>query len=563
MESVQASEALDARRVAALGPRRAIEAIAASRRTALVLLDRGARVGEIWLDRGRVLCSTELVDAAASLAELLAWPSPHVTVVPGARRAGPCVAIPVAVVLQRADEVSEERLAMLSMLADPTEIHAVVGGAVAREGDVHERTVLEAIARGASPFAIVPVGHGRIEIGDAILRLLRRRAIARVAPPDARRASERPTQPGSSAPSGPIARLLGWARSSFGGQAPSSQPPPPRAERVTRPSCPAPGWRASEERDLGLASMPPPDADWTVSPWDRDRVAMGTTATTVADRMVAALSLEMLSVDASIEPLLGRIREVVQRGLEDVPPISPLPASLRAAIVSEATAREVATMIEGDRELATAVLREGSAAAFGRAPESLEHAVFRIGLARVHRLAVTPLVRLPVFEARSLGPRATRIRVACQLAAHLAAELAPLPSREDCFLAGLTHGLGRLYMATLADRSPNVSPAVLEELACDYQSSIGVLLTARWGFGRNVALAVGAHADEAPLALDGSEGASAAATLRAAQIVACAMTAETPVPEARIARALNLRADVNVETGPLLDRARALLVELR
>ncbi|MBN8616497.1 MAG: HDOD domain-containing protein, partial [Deltaproteobacteria bacterium] len=507
--------------------------------------------------------STELVDAAASLAELLAWPSPHVTVVPGARRPGPCVAIPVAVVLQRADEVSEERLAMLSMLADPTEIHVAAPGAVERPGDVHERSVLEAIGRGVSPFAIVPMGHGRLEIGDAILRLLRRRAIVRLAPTEARRASERPTQPGSSAPSGPIARLIGWARSSFGAQAPLSEAPPPPSERVTRPSCPAPGWRASEERDLGIARVPPPDTEWTVSPWDRDRAAIGTTATTVADRMVAALALEMASADASIEPLLGRLRESVQRGLEDVPPISPLPASLRAAIASEATAREVAAMIEADRVLASAVLREGSAAAFGRAPESLEHAVIRIGLSRVHRLAVTPLVRLAVFDARSLGPRALRIRMASQLAASLAAEIAPAASREDCFLAGLTHGLGRLYLATLADRSPGVSPAALEELACDYQSSIGVLLTARWGFGRNVAHAVGTHADETPQALDGSEGASAAATLRVAQIVACAMTEETPVPEARIARALNLRADVTVETGPLLDRARALLVELR
>lgn len=562
---------LDPKLLATLGARQAIEAIARSGRTALVLLDRGARIGEIWLDRGRILCSDDLVVAAASLAELLAWPRPQITIIPGARRGGPCAAIPAAVVLHRAAEIADERLVSLSVLADATEIHRPAEGALARDGDAHEQAALAALADGASPFSVVPIGRGSAEMAAALVRLVRRRAIVRAPPTEERRTtSERPTAPGAS---GGLSRLVSWVRAGLdgqGGSAPtttSSRPPPRAFDAPTRPSCRVPGWRPSEAGDATDPSTSG-EASWAVLPWDRDRAAIATTANEIAARLAEALPHERAQADAATAALLAQLEQAVARGLEDVAPMPGLALELRDAISKETTAREVAAMIEPEEAITRAVLRAGSAAAFGRPPATLEQAVVRVGLGRVYRIATAPIVRARSFEARVLGARTQRIRMACQLAGELAAELATGPAREDLFLAGLLHGLGRLYLATLADRVPRVPPTRLDELASAYQSSIGVLLAARWGLGAEVRLALGAHADAPPVRVEPARGeetdaSSLPSALRVAQIVACAMTEDPPVPEWRIAKALHVRADAVPATGPLFDRARALLRELR
>jgi HD-like signal output (HDOD) protein len=552
---------LDPQLLGTLGARGAIETIARSGRTALVLLDRGARVGEIWLDRGRILCSDDLVVAAASLAELLAWPRPHITVVPGARRGGPCAAIPAAVVLHRASEIAEERLTSLSLLADPTEIHRPAEGAVPREGDVHERAVLAALAEGASPFSVLPVGRGGADVAAAVVRLVRRRAIVRAPPTEERRtSSERPTAPGATAPSG-LNRFVSWVRTGLDGRSASeatraSTRPTRPHDTTTRPSCRVPGWRPSEAGD-GAEASAGGEASWAVLPWDRDRAAIATTANEIASRLAEALPHERAQADLPTAALLTRLEQAVSRGLEDVAPMPALALELRDAISKETTAREVAAMIESEEAITRAVLRAGSAAAFGRPPATLEQAVVRVGLGRVYRIATAPIVRARAFEARVLGARTQRIRMACQLAGELAADLATGPAREDLFLAGLLHGLGRLYLATLADGVPRVAPARLDELAGAYQSSIGVLLAARWGLGPEVRLAIGAHPDAQPLRVDPSrspeaEAAALPSALRVAQIVACAMTEDPPVPEWRIAKALHVREDAVPATGTAL-----------
>jgi HD-like signal output (HDOD) protein len=292
------------------------------------------------------------------------------------------------------------------------------------------------------------------------------------------------------------------------------------------------------------------------------------TANEIVSRLAEALPHERAQADLPTAALLTRLEQAVSRGLEDVAPMPALALELRDAISKETTAREVAAMIESEEAITRAVLRAGSAAAFGRPPATLEQAVVRVGLGRVYRIATAPIVRARAFEARVLGARTQRIRMACQLAGELAADLATGPAREDLFLAGLLHGLGRLYLATLADGVPRVAPARLDELAGAYQSSIGVLLAARWGLGAEVRLAIGAHPDAQPLRVDPSrspeaEAAALPSALRIAQIVACAMTEDPPVPEWRIAKALHVREDAVPATGPLFDRARALLRELR
>jgi hypothetical protein len=105
-----------------------------------------------------------------------------------------------------------------------------------------------------------------------------------------------------------------------------------------------------------------------------------------------------------------------------------------------------------------------------------------------------------------------------------------------------------------------------------------VLLAARWGLGVDVRLAIGTHADapavrpdevpaQEPRSLDAGRSEERVpiplpSALRVAQIVACAMTEDPPVPEWRIAKALNVRTAAT-SPGPLFDRARSFLHELR
>jgi hypothetical protein len=180
--------------------------------------------------------------------------------------------------------------------------------------------VLAALAGGASPFSVLPVGRGSADMAAAVVRLVRRRAILRAPPTEElRTTSERPTAPGGSVPGG-LDRLVSWVRAgldprSTNAPTTASTRPTRPIEAPTRPSCRVPGWRPSEAGD-GVEANAGGEASWAVLPWDRDRAAIATTANEIVSRLAEALPHERAQADLPTAALLTRLEQAVSRGLE-------------------------------------------------------------------------------------------------------------------------------------------------------------------------------------------------------------------------------------------------------
>lgn len=562
------ADVLDPVLVARLGPVRAIEALTADGRTALVLLQEGDRIGEVWLDRGRLLCSEEVEAAAGILAELLAWPGPVTTVVPGARRPGPCVALPAGLVLRRAKEIDAERRALLRPLDDVAALRTAAPLAVPREGDAFERSILEHVAHAPrSPFELVALGAPREASAAALLRLIDRGALVRVegaSPEKARGSSAAETQPQPATIGGGIVRLFRWMKSQAGDEREAipaeARPSPVPALGEARRS--SPGWHWTEPGVRVHPALPEavaPTEAWGVLAWDRDRCAVAATPLEITERLLTVLPLERSLADAPTAAFVLAMESAVMTGLERLDPFPPAATEVRRVLGEGATAIEVARVVETHDALARAVMRAGSTAAFGRPASSIEQATVRLGLGKVFRLASARALDLPCFghtPRRHHGARS-----ACLVAGELAAELVLPEERESAFLAGLLHGLGKLFLVSLAAREARgADPTRVDALVSSYQTSFGVLIAARWGLDTVVSDAVATFPDA--LAPGGEPPRSLARAVRIAQIVAAGLSEDPPVPEWRIARALRGASDQGLAVGPLFAEARALFADL-
>lgn len=541
-------------------------------RTALVAMRQGERIGEVWLDRGRILCSDDLGVAATALAELLSWPPSELTVVPGARRTGACVALPAKVVLERARAVARERKTALAGVPRPTSLVVASKDARPRESDPSEARVLSALGgETKTPFELVGISSALEANGAALARLIARGAVVEVGLETASTAlGERlpETAPGTrkSMLSGPATHRAGarvtldepFARGAsmpgvrtLGASGPLMRPSLSGPAATTLPRMPSPAVSLTT-----TAHRTMPTEAWTTLAWDRDRPAPAIDASTMVARMRTVLEIER-EAEPTVAAFADALTQFVEAGLDGVGDVPTAALALRGALDGHVTTADAVAHVESDELLARRILRAGSAAAYGRPAAAVDVAVRRIGLARAYRIACTSLLDRGLMHdvpRRLAGPR-----VACTLAGELAVTLAPRGLEEKAYLAGLLHAAGRLVLAALAHRvARGLAGDRLEGLLATYQTSVGALLAHRWQLGDEVIEAVAMHPDAL---LPEASPSPLTRVTRLAQIVATGLTEDPPVPDWRIGRAL---AAAGVDDAPaVLKRGRELLHELR
>ncbi|HEX8939073.1 MAG TPA: HDOD domain-containing protein [Candidatus Limnocylindrales bacterium] len=272
-------------------------------------------------------------------------------------------------------------------------------------------------------------------------------------------------------------------------------------------------------------------------------------------------------------PGLDRARAIVHRAHA----VSPSPSLLRVEAQlrqGDATARQLARLIEGSPALAARVLRMANSAFYAPAEPvvSLSRAVAILGDTVLRQLVLTSLI--VSRRASSRTPRqalaAARLTGDAVRAAVVARTLAAASRRADAdeaFAGGLLHDLGHVYLldevgelyashlleARRADQSADAQLAVERELSGTTHQEVGAVFAYDWNLPPVIAQVMWDHHASEP----GSLAALVATTDRlVAELAAPALVALGDDPGAAAALAARTEAVEAGLAGLGLDRAR-------
>lgn len=148
-------------------------------------------------------------------------------------------------------------------------------------------------------------------------------------------------------------------------------------------------------------------------------------------------------------------RERALRGLEQLPPFSPVLNRLMATIAREDVSfAQVATLIESDTVLAGNVLKVVNSALYGLqgTVNSVRHAVAILGVDRLRNLSLSLSIARMWTHVRTpegwSGSKFNLHSLAAGVLSDLLAQRSETPYPEGAFVAGLLHDIGKLLVAT-------------------------------------------------------------------------------------------------------------------
>lgn len=202
--------------------------------------------------------------------------------------------------------------------------------------------------------------------------------------------------------------------------------------------------------------------------------------------------------ETTLVSLSDRVRDLITSGQFQLPPIPELVVKLRTALDDDDTnVQEIANLIRNEPAIAASLLRTANSAAFGglKSITDLGQAISRLGLAKVQTM-VTALLVQGQFE----GNHESNSRMLATLwnhaiaSASVASNLASREdySRDDAFLAGLLHGIGRLLVLRGLDRLSQIDPDValapeaVEELVEGLQFDLGYATLRSWNLSDDI-----------------------------------------------------------------------------
>jgi len=204
-------------------------------------------------------------------------------------------------------------------------------------------------------------------------------------------------------------------------------------------------------------------------------------------------------------------RQKLERGLELLPPFSPVLAKLLASLASEdVTVATLADWIEKDAVLAGRVLRHVNSAAYGcsQSVGSVRHAVAIMGMTKLRNLVLSISVcRLWTQMKPPQGWSPVRFNlhsVATAALADLMAQHFPVEYGEGAFTAGLLHDIGKMLIAlALPDEYLRINQLIrtsgrppqaceAELIGMTHEELSAVVLT-RWNLPVPIREAVAAH----------------------------------------------------------------------
>lgn len=232
------------------------------------------------------------------------------------------------------------------------------------------------------------------------------------------------------------------------------------------------------------------------------------------EAIAKALSLRGLIGSASLKQLICR--------LDALPSMPPLYRQLMAELNSDTgSLKRIGDIVSQDTGMSSSILRLVNSSFFGLAAHvsSVHHAVKLLGMETIRVLVLsielfsTPSSppTLPQALRESLGAHC--LRTACFCRAMAEAEHADAAARDDCFIAGLLHDLGKLvlgsvlgqeYALVLAEAQRQGRPVHLAEQEAfgATHAQAGAYLLSLWGFKDSITEAVCLHHDPESLTCD-------------------------------------------------------------
>jgi HD-like signal output (HDOD) protein len=185
----------------------------------------------------------------------------------------------------------------------------------------------------------------------------------------------------------------------------------------------------------------------------------------------------------------------------DLPGFPEIVARVRHALADEnVSADKVARVVAGEPVLSARLLQMANSAALnpgGKPVSDLRAAIMRVGLNvvrsstiafAVQQLKQAPMLRGLERQLDALWQRSVHVASLCFVIARRLTRV----SADTALLAGLLHGIGRLYILTRASRYRSLfaDAATYQAIERDWHLSIATALLEHWGIADEIVLAI-------------------------------------------------------------------------
>jgi HD-like signal output (HDOD) protein len=202
---------------------------------------------------------------------------------------------------------------------------------------------------------------------------------------------------------------------------------------------------------------------------------------------------------------LSALAKEVSSGTVDLPCFPDIVIRIRNALADPSTTPEqTVTIVGAEPRLVARLLQTANSAAFnqsGKPIHDLRSAITRLGHQLVQSAAMAFAVQHMKNEKslRAISNLLSNLWKQSIIVAAICQEIARRTKidPDEAFLAGLLHGIGRLYvMVHVAGASTEFKdPQAFMSLVAGWQASIGKAVLENWGFDEALCEAVGAQAD--------------------------------------------------------------------
>ncbi len=202
---------------------------------------------------------------------------------------------------------------------------------------------------------------------------------------------------------------------------------------------------------------------------------------------------------------LAALAKEVSSGTVDLPCFPDIVIRIRNALADPATTSEQAvTLVGAEPRLAARLLQTANSAAFnqsGKPLNDLRSAITRLG----HQLVQSAAMAFAVQQLKNekslraisglLGELWKQSIIVASMCLEVAKRTRVNP--DEAFLAGLLHGIGRMYiMVRVVGRASDFKdPKALMSLIGGWQAAIGKAVLENWGFDEHLCEAIGSQLD--------------------------------------------------------------------
>ena len=272
-----------------------------------------------------------------------------------------------------------------------------------------------------------------------------------------------------------------------------------------------PSQRTEEARARRSLGQPPapslvqdPETVGVQPPWEGGAVAPSTDVETVRPHLMGALfDIQDACKSPADYAFLNRLIRMLSLDQLDLPPFPDVAWQLDTLLrLGDPPLVRVVKIVRREPALVRRVWTQACSAFYARPPNSLDHAVARIGFDALWRIGMSACVHSEVFRVRGFQDQADAVRRHGIVTADVAAWLSG-KKLGSVYLAGLLHEVGKLVVYRAASTTTAVGlpdRELVDRVAAEVHPSIGVLVAHAWKLGEETAAGVGFynHPEQAP-----------------------------------------------------------------